>query len=493
MSLLSLVDFSSAVQTPAVSVAAINLNAKKVARLSAPGYQPGYLDAVQAKLPNHFKSFRENCEGMPSTAGVPYNWSGTACSWVDEMVGKSFFAGGGFVFEPLGSNLMSANGWNSTGEAQVRWRLRQLIDHLGSNLDGLILPGNECDAGGGYALFSSGGATLSQAMDRMLDVARMTYEERGSSPIALLGPSLAFSNWSGGAGEFTLMDLLSRNSNQIMGYIDGLDWHPHTAACTRWHNFDGSAPIDSAYSPHHVGRVLNALGIPKPACPFESGYAWDNWDVNGLNAKYRFGSHFCALLRYATSWWSLYAHAASGHDEMNISEATPPFAKRAWYDAATLISEPTQYMRPADGQLSIVAKPSTAFNDPPWIVCAPHTGAGFPTEFSRVTITNGNIHCAAGGRNIVARPVWLPDLSARQVSVSAVVSGGAQAKLCVYGFDKLNMLAETVQSITTSGNYTVEFQPRLHGNPRIPDPNYVLVWLDHNGTGVVDWAGPAIS
>ena len=84
--------------------------------------------------------------------------------------------------------------------------------------------------------------------------------------------------------------------------------------------------------------------------------------------------------------------------------------------------------------------------------------------------------------------MWLPAAGFRQVLVQVAVSGGATAKLCVYGFDKLDMLAQSVQTITATGAYSVGFTPRQHGNPLIPDPRYVLVWLDHNGTGTVDWS-----
>ena len=477
---------------PVVSIAAIELNGKKLARVNAPAYQSGYLAACAAKLPSHIRYFRENSEGMPSTAGVAYNWSSTACSWVGTMAAEPFFKG--YVWETLGDGLMAADNWGATGEAQVRWRCRQLIDHLGTNLKAILVPGNEPDNLPFYnANYAVGSVSQATALDRMLTMARIVYEERGSSPVALMGPSLAFPTWSGGAGVFNMIDLLGRNNNEILGYLDGIDTHPHTGECTRWHNFDGSAPSDGALSSHHVGRVLAALGVQLPWTPFESGYAFDNNEADGTNSKYRFGSHFCALLRYACSWWSLYCHAQSGHDAMNISEPTPPFAKRAWYDAATQISEPTQYLLPADGQLTITAKTSTAFQAPPWIVCAPHDSTGFPVEFSRVTMTAGNIHCASGGRNIVARPIWLPATGSRTITATVTIAGGGTAKLCAYGFDKLNMLAESIKTITTTGTYGVTFTPRQHGNPLIPDPGYVLVWLDHNGVGSVDWSNISIT
>lgn len=490
--LLTTASSQADVLTPAVSIAGIELNGKKIARVSSPSYQPDYLDACVAKLPSHIRWFRENCEGMPTADGVPYDWASSACSWVDDMASRSFFSG--YVFETLGQQIMHAHDWDAVGEAQSRWRTRQLVDHLGTNLRGLLCsPGNEPDNDplpGGAGFFLTGGASIETALDRMLRMSRITWEERGDSPIALLGPAIAFPTWNGGSGLFNLIDLLCRNDNELLGYLDGINTHAHTACCTRWHNFDGSAPSDGANSTHHVGRVMAALGFAKPWTSFESGYAWDNNEPNGIEAHMRFGSHLCGLLRYGISWWALYCHAKSGHDPMNISEPTPPFAKRTWYDAATMVSEPTQYMRPVGGQLDIVAKPVAEYGVPPWFVLVPHNRP--LTDGNRVVMLDGVVQCTSGGRNIVARPVWLEDLSSRTVSVHAEVAGGAQAKLCVYGFDKLNMLAQSVQPITSAGEYTVTFQPRLHNNPLIPDPNYALVWLDHNGTGTVEWSEPSI-
>lgn len=118
-------------------------------------------------------------------------------------------------------------------------------------------------------------------------------------------------------------------------------------------------------------------------------------------------------------------------------------------------------------------------------------------EWNRVTFANNRATMTAGGRNVIATAESLPPTDHVFRADVLLTGTGAQARLFVRGYDKLDGNAETAsQTLTTLGTWTtlqVRFTPRQHGNPRVPDPRVCVLLVDHNGVGTCEVQNPTIT
>lgn len=345
------------------------------------------------------------------------------------------------------------------------------------------------------------------------------------------GPSVAYCNRSTPTitdpltqlQRFDLDDLFQFNQGEVLDYYDVINVHNHRVQ-SRIESFTGGAVASGSPSLYHAWAARDAantirVGAGKaariiPVMTGETGVQWDSalgtlgWADGNWPHKlrqYRMGVCMAMMHWYGVSAWAFYAESGSGHPEQELTERPNfvPYAapdgvldRDVWEDICDL----SKY----DINLFTSAVPNKnwdLFNRPySWAVHLDQNAAPVAAppnnpiaEWGRVTMNGTTFACAAGGRNVIYRPVYFRQR--RRYRFTVEVNTGGTVALRVRGHDKLNGLtAISTQSTAASGFPTigVEFTPQQHGLAGLPDPCSALFVLDHNGTGTASWRNPQI-
>lgn len=434
-------------------------------------------------------------------------------SKVWEGSGTGFFADG-----PAGSNAYGDN---------VAWRTNQILQY-GPETDLWLSPSNEVDltgrsSSGSFYVKDNPADTRSAALDRVLLATRVIYNElrcngakynQTPSPKPILGPTTAFATQTTlSIQSFCLKDLLTWNNASFLKYVDGLSHHYHNVHSYR-ENFQGtSSPGSTTNCPFHAWKSIAAAreidgSIPlKPVCVTEMGIQWTQHTGGWGSLPYALKAFKTSQSMLYSMWWGLsmisgYCWAYSPDTPMNIYQATSPFnayADNGWMTPAQAWNIAWDYTRyPYRATLAVPSKSWNSYHDPAdgavmidmgRDVTATAPACPFP-EWSRVTMDGNYITASGGGRNTICFPMWLNDRSTRTFAVDVTVAGGGTARVVARGHDKLDGLADPGQSqaaskstSATEKTIAVTFTPRGHGVSGLANPNYVLLALDHDGTG----------
>lgn len=348
-----------------------------------------------------------------------------------------------------------------------------------------------------------------------------------------MGPCGAFPSYEcqGTANQlWSAKELLPRHGGEILDYYDGIDWHYHCVGSSEIESFDDQPP-KHMYSPFHVWHALDdahaarqAAGKPQRLPPMvtgETGWGEKNVSYYPPGARmaksvyypdleaykgYKLGTQFCGLHWFGFSMWAYYS-LVNSHAPTDYNSLSKDYTPKSHYAVTVDIQDWRKYdINNLDQYpLGFAAKPWQDYNRPyTWAIhyaaSRYPTAADFPPapafpEWRAVTFLNGALEMAAReGRNLAYRPLYLRRLVPHRFEVDVQLSGGATVKLRARGYDKLDGRAQIVDTSKQSRTLRVEFTPRQHGMGRgLPDPAYVLIALDHDGTGTATWSNPRLT
>lgn len=513
----------------------MNTNGKRGMRPVLSTYDPDYMAEYAASLDGsmQFRTVREALEGAPTGAGGAWNWETDGnLKWLDQIAEQYWFKS--FIVETRAAFLAGGD-FGSSWEAKSRYRIAKWMQRFGDGRTmAIITPGNEPDnpsTDGSWGQVGPG--TVAQRLGRYLNLCRWVREELHTGPqaypdtnpvfpakCAIIGPTWAFGDLAdGGPGAFRADEFLHLNDGEVMDYWDAMDGHWHFAAATRmpgWNGTAETAPSATAFSPYNmsqaiiaVNAVREAAGKPArwiPITTTESGYpintTYGTWSATANREKLirvRLANHHAQFHRWGVSLWTVYSWKLS-EKSIDYNLVNNAYGEREGWKTILEISDPKQYSmdRFIGGVIPVPNKGQDEYwRSSDWIVFVNGTSApsGTPptygfSEYNRVTMDGTKIRCTSGNNNIIHMPIYLTQVGRPfDLVANVVVSGGAKARLCAYGYDKTKMHAGVTDVTSTSRTLNVRFTPVQHENPYLPNPAYVDFWLEHNGVGTVDFSG----
>jgi len=495
--------------------------------------------------------------GSATTPHPVYNWTGTGLNWLRTIHSQPWMQGRWLLIQPLGSVVYEGvPPYETAWESNLRWRFYNLAKQFptSAGIRGWLHtnePDNVGSAGQGVNMLrdftnKTSDAALAASLERNVRYARVQYEQlRGINqpanmmlpehPGFIAGPTGAFPSYtrrSTSSHLWSVADILKYNAGEVLDYYEAVDYHFHNVGMYRIETFTDAPPSEGAYSPYHIWRAMNeantlrvAGGKAKRQLPLvtsETGWGEENWAYyppGGITSGstfypdleaykgYKLGAQFCCAHWYGFSMWVWYTLAHS-YAPTDYNSLKTNYAEKKHYATIIDIHDWRKYdiNNFTTYPLNFSAKTWEQFNRPyTWAIhydaSRYPTASDFPPaipfpEWRVITFGNNSLTMAArsGSRNLAYRPIYLRSLAPHVFEVDVTVSGGASVKLRARGYDKRNGLAQVVDASTTSRTLRVQFKPQQHNMGRgLPDPAYVLIALDHNGTGTATWSNARIS
>lgn len=480
------------------------------------------------------------------------DWDSKALLWLRDIHKQPWMQGRRMLLEPLATTVPVGNpAYGAEWEKNMRWKYYVLARQFPDQEKGIWgwIHANEPDN------FSMQGLKFIQdftekrskeaveaSLRRNVTYARCMFEQlRGINqpaemkapphPGFLVGPAGAFSmEVNHGSAFWSPRQFLTYNGGEVLDYYDAIDYHFHNYVASTVETFDDQKP-DATLSPYHVWRAMEeankarlAAGKPARLLPLvtgEDGWGEKNWASVGearitddarfypdLQAYkgYKLAGQFCGVHWYGVSMWANYA-VANSHARTDYNLLGKDYQPKSHYHVAVDIQDWRKYdiHNLEKYPLAFAAKDWKSFNRPyTWAVH--YDASRFPTAddlppaipfpaWRTVRFQDGSVSMGPSDtRNLVYRPIYLRRLVPHRFLVDVKVSEGATVKLRARGYDKLNGLAQVLDTSKESRTLSVEFTPRQHAMGReLPDPAYVLIALDHDGKGTVTWSNPRIT
>lgn len=480
-----------------------------------------YEAMAELRIPQFIKFHRE---GLNTTAfrsanvGIPINWDLPAAISLRDYYTKNRNKGKGLILQMVQNHcnvntLNEADWYSQAWYNNMRWKAKEVAQRFPAIENGINawMLFNEPDMNSNWFDIDNPGAIpVDSILDRMIAAHRETYQELRSSPkkyltashpAPIMGPTLAYNTKILNAdAKFTIYDILTRKNGEYLNYIDAITTHNHNVQ-SRITSFLGEAPTGSSLW-HTWNALQEAQKLnPKlmPVCVTEIGI---NYDTNAglysdrhLLKKFKNGILVSMMHYYGVSMFVYFSLSGSTALAQNLIEKVPPFTNAypeyfslmeilniSRYDIDSL--QNTKIVIPTQGWED--------YYDPlDWAIhadqqAAPVVSSGVPfKEWERATKANGELIMKPGGRNLAFRPVHLHSEGKYEITAVGKVSGGGTIRLEARGYDKLNGLAYTRFNSKSSEFDTlkVEFTLKQHTVKGLPNPRYVLVCLDHDGTG----------
>jgi hypothetical protein len=498
---------------------------------------------------------RECSQFLGSTEQNPRptpDWDSKALRWLRDIHKQPWMQGRGMLLEPLATTVPIGDPpFGAEWEKNMRWKYYVLAKQFPEQEKGIWgwIHANEPDNFGMQGLkfiqdFSDkrSNEAVEASVRRNVMYARCMFEQlRGinqpadmkapAHPGFLIGPAGAFAmDTKHGPALWSPRQFLSYNGGEVLDYYDAVDYHFHNYVASTVETFDDQKPA-TALSPYHVWRAMqdaNSVRVaagksPRllPLVTGEDGWGERNWSSVGQATSseaaqfypdlpaykgYKLAGQFCGVHWYGLSMWANYA-VANSHARTDYNLLGKDYRPKLHYEVAVDIQDWRKYdiKNLKKYPLAFAAKDWRSFNRPyTWAVH--YDASRFPTAddlppaipfpaWRTVKFQDRSVSMAASeNRNLVYRPVYLRRLVPHRFLVDVRVSDGATVKLRARGYDKLNGLAQALDTSKESRTLSVEFTPRQHNMGRdLPDPAYVLIALDHDGKGTATWSNPRIT